>query len=437
MFRGKKNLFGGLTKRRASSLQMTSRVSIVLPPSSMLHDENYGFTANHHHKFHEKYVFGRTLGTGGFSVVLAASLRDDTSGKNEVAVKVIDRKKMSQVDEAALRQEVEIMRAIDHPNICKMLDFYEEESHFYIILELIQGGELFDHLLKKNNYSESDAREMIDVIVNVVEYLHSKNIVHRDLKAENLLMMHLEDDAELKLCDFGASAYASEPTLTDTVGTPNYVAPEILQCQPYGKAVDIWAIGVITFLLLSGNYPFDDHNQIKLFTKIKKGKYDFHDEHWDEVSEEAKSFIRACLDINPETRLKAEDAYSHPWLQLSKHHFQVMNLKAKEKLRKFNWKRRATAAVTVAGKRTSELRRRRSGGRALLFANMPSSFDTGMHMGGMGGGGMGGGISSRRGRGRQCARSVRSLPTRLQLTRCLPTKPPGIGRDISYAIITL
>jgi calcium/calmodulin-dependent protein kinase I len=234
---------------------------------------------------------------------------------NIVAVKCIDRNGLPEEDEASLRQEVEIMRSLDHPNIVKLLDFYEEDKYFYVVLEYLPGGELFDRIVKKTYYNEKEARDTVRLICEAIKYCHDKGIAHRDLKPENLLLTSEMDDASIKVADFGfAIKDASRTSLTTQCGTPGYVAPEILRNEPYGKAVDMWSIGVITYILLGGYPPFHDDNQKALFRKIKKGDFEFHEEYWGAVSQEAKDLISGLLNIDPAHRLTCDDVLHHAWV---------------------------------------------------------------------------------------------------------------------------
>ena len=260
------------------------------------------------------YKVGDVLGEGAFSVVKLAVNRK--TGQ-KVAVKCIDRQGLPEEDENSLRQEVAIMKALNHENIVKFIDFFEEKKFFYVVLEYLEGGELFDRIVQKNFYNEKEARDVVKVILNGMKYCHDKGIAHRDMKPENLLLTSKEDDSFVKIADFGfAIRGAQKSALTTQLGTPGYVAPEILQNQPYDKSVDMWSIGVITYILLGGYPPFHDDNQKALFKKIKKGEFEFHDEYWDCVSAEAKDFISKLIKVNPKERLTCDHAYEHPWLNV-------------------------------------------------------------------------------------------------------------------------
>jgi calcium/calmodulin-dependent protein kinase I len=174
---------------------------------------------------------GEVLGEGGYSVVKSALSNVDG---RRVAVKIINRKELSEADEESLRQEVAILGKLNHPNITRLVDFFEEPDHYYVVLEYLDGGELFDRIVKKTYYSEKEARDLVFTVLKAIKYCHDQNIVHRDLKPENLLLASKGDDSDIKLADFGFATYAEGLTITSQCGTPGYIAPEILKSKPYG-----------------------------------------------------------------------------------------------------------------------------------------------------------------------------------------------------------
>ena len=310
------------------------------------------------------YKLGDVLGEGAFSVVKLAVNRK--TGQ-KVAVKCIDRQGLPEEDENALRQEVAIMRSLNHENIVQFIDFFEEEKFFYVVLEFLEGGELFDRIVKKNFYNEKEARDVVLTILNGMKYCHDRGIAHRDMKPENLLLTSKDDDSNVKIADFGfAIRGAQKSALTTQCGTPGYVAPEILQNQPYDSSVDMWSIGVITYILLGGYPPFHDDNQKALFKKIKKGEFEFHEEYWEHVSPEAKDFISGLIKVNPKERMTVDDAHSHPWLKRDAKELEGNNLdnnlaalKKYQNNRKFRAAANAIIAVNrignmMGGSKTSE-----------------------------------------------------------------------------------
>ncbi|KAE8583138.1 hypothetical protein XENTR_v10020438 [Xenopus tropicalis] len=181
-------------------------------------------------------------------------------------------------------------------------------------MELVTGGELFDRIIERGYYTEKDASQLIRQVLDAVQYLHNMGIVHRDLKPENLLYATPFEDSKIMISDFGLSKIEDGGMMATACGTPGYVAPELLEQKPYGKAVDVWAIGVISYILLCGYPPFYDENDSELFNQILKAEYEFDSPYWDDISESAKDFIRHLLEREPEKRLTCEQALQHPWI---------------------------------------------------------------------------------------------------------------------------
>lgn len=266
--------------------------------------------------------------------------------KKKVAVKIVTRAGLKADDEAALRQEVKILERLQHANIVGQIDFFEEEKFFYIILEYLDGGELFDRIVKKTFYNEKEARDLVLVVLNAIKYIHSINVIHRDLKPENLLLTSKDDDANLKLADFGFAVEVNGFSVSSQCGTPGYIAPEILNNHLYGKPVDMWSFGVILYILLGGYPPFHHDNQRELFKKITKGDYQFHPDYWGTVSDEAKDLIRGLLTVDPHKRLTVEQALAHPWLMASSAELEARNLDSNlAELKKYQATRKLKAGV--------------------------------------------------------------------------------------------
>merc|ERR1712100_647202 len=250
--------------------------------------------------FGEKYEVGEVLGRGAFSVVKKVTSK--RSGR-VYAVKIIDKKNVGQ-DMNRLRIEIDILTKVKHPNIINLKEIMEDEDTLYIITELVTGGELFDKLVAR--------------MVSAIDYLHSMNIVHRDLKPENLLLKDSSNVSEVKLADFGLSKIVSEGVqkqlMQTACGTPGYVAPEVLTADGYDKEVDLWSIGVITYILLCGFPPFYNEHLPVLFEAIMKADYDYPEDYWDEISDTAKNFIDRLLVVDPTKRMTTGEALAHPWL---------------------------------------------------------------------------------------------------------------------------
>jgi calcium/calmodulin-dependent protein kinase I len=222
-------------------------------------------------------VLDEVLGEGAYSIVRPAISK---TSHEKVAVKIINKAGLSAEDEKDLKQEVSILKRLRHPNIVKLVDFFEEPLTYIIVMEYIEGGELFDRIIQKNYYTEKEARDCVFAMLSAVKYIHDRDIVHRDLKPENLLLQSMSDDADVKIADFGFSSEVNGENLTQQCGTPGYVAPEILAHKTYGKPVDMWSLGVIMYILLGGYPPFHHENQKELFKLIMAGKFEFHAEFW-------------------------------------------------------------------------------------------------------------------------------------------------------------
>jgi len=263
-----------------------------------------------------KYKTGRVLGQGTYATVKEA-IHIDTH--QFFAIKVINKKLMAG-REHMVRNEIAVLKRVSqgHDAILTLVDYFETANNLYLVTDLCHGGELFDRIYRKGSYFESDARKIVQVTLDGVLYLHDNGIVHRDLKPENLLFRTPAEDSDLLIADFGLSRIIDEEklyVLTTTCGTPGYMAPEIFKKTGHGRAVDIWAMGVITYFLLCGYAPFDrDTGAMDEMQAIMAGEFSFDPEYWDTVSDNAKDFICKCLTVNPANRMTAVEALAHPWL---------------------------------------------------------------------------------------------------------------------------
>ncbi|KAG1703463.1 hypothetical protein DVH05_007411 [Phytophthora capsici] len=261
--------------------------------------------------FHRFYKLGRKLGSGAFSVVHIATHRET---RKQVAVKCIAKASLGPQDVHSLKQEVEVMSSLNHPNIVPLLDYFEEERYYYIVTPLCTGGELFDDLVKRKSYTEEDARVLMRKLASAIDYLHSRGIVHRDLKPENILLKTSAPGAEVMIADFGFARPMNGSRRGTACGTPGYVAPEVVQGEPYGAEVDCWSLGVILFILLCGYPPFPGANHATVLDKVVKAKYQFESPYWDEVSDEAKDLVSELLTVDRTKRLDASGILAHPWM---------------------------------------------------------------------------------------------------------------------------
>ncbi|KAI0389082.1 kinase-like domain-containing protein [Xylariaceae sp. FL0594] len=263
-----------------------------------------------------RYKVGKTLGAGSYSVVKEC-VHIDTG--RYYAAKVINKKLMAG-REHMVRNEIAVLKKVSmgHLNILTLVDYFETMNNLYLVTDLALGGELFDRICRKGSYYESDAADLIRSTLSAVAYLHDHGIVHRDLKPENLLFRTPEDNADLLIADFGLSRIMDEEkfhVLTTTCGTPGYMAPEIFKKTGHGKPVDIWAMGVITYFLLCGYTPFDRESDFEEMQAILNADYSFQPtDYWRGVSDHAKDFIRRCLTIDPNRRMTAHEALSHPFV---------------------------------------------------------------------------------------------------------------------------
>jgi len=238
---------------------------------------------------------------------------------------------------------------MEHKHIIRLYDVFEEPQHYFLVTEKMMGGELFDRIVQKSYYNEKEARDTCEIIFSAIHYCHQRKVAHRDLKPENLLLTSENDDSDIKIADFGFAKRVSTPkSLTTQCGTPGYVAAEILEGKPYDTQADIWSIGVIVYILLGGYPPFIESNQRTLFRKIRKGQYEFHEEYWGQVSEDAKDLIRNLLDVNPDTRYDSSKALKNKWIGADAKKLAGLDLGANlAQFKKFNAKRKFKAAVST------------------------------------------------------------------------------------------
>lgn len=296
-------------------------------------------------RFEELYRMKGVLGSGAFSTVRDGYHKSDP-GKN-FAIKCVDRDKLTEEDAIALIEEVAILKEFDHEHIICLYDFFEESRMYYLVMEQMSGGELFDRIVEKAYYNEKEARDVCKILLKAVGYCHENSVAHRDLKPENLLLVSRGDDARVKIADFGFAKRVTEPkSLSTQCGTPGYVAPEILEGHLYDTKADMWSIGVILYILLGGYPPFIENDQRKLFRKIRKGDYEFHDEYWGAISKEAKTLIGSLLTVKPSNRLSAWEALQNSWITEDEDKLAGRDLGANlSEFKKFNAKRKFKAAV--------------------------------------------------------------------------------------------
>ncbi|KAJ3275641.1 hypothetical protein HDV01_007644 [Terramyces sp. JEL0728] len=275
--------------------------------------------------FNAKYELREIIGCGAFSEVRVGIER--YTG-HQFAIKIIDRSKCKGKEDM-IETEVRILKMIKHENIIQLYEMFEFNGKIYLVMELVTGGELFDEITQRGTFNERDAAAIVQKILSAIKYLHEMGIVHRDLKVierlikpENLLLSDRSRNPRVKISDFGLSKiFKDQDILKTACGTPGYVgitnlipAPEILKKRGYGPQVDMWSLGVITYILLCGYPPFFDSSNSELFKKIMAGRFQFDRPWWDNISEKAKDFICKLLIVEPKLRWTAAEALQHPFI---------------------------------------------------------------------------------------------------------------------------
>eukprot|EP00307_Rebecca_sp_RCC1486_P012152 CAMPEP_0119405748 /NCGR_PEP_ID=MMETSP1335-20130426/335_1 /TAXON_ID=259385 /ORGANISM="Chrysoculter rhomboideus, Strain RCC1486" /LENGTH=347 /DNA_ID=CAMNT_0007429789 /DNA_START=100 /DNA_END=1143 /DNA_ORIENTATION=- len=270
----------------------------------------------------ELYRMGEQLGEGRFSTVHAGEAVN--TGKR-FALKVVDNKTLNDEENLeALEQEVRILRMLEHPYVVKLKEVVMTNDATYMCMELLAGGELFGKIVEQGPYPEAPAAVLFAKLVIGVEFLHSKQVVHRDLKPENVLFVSGagEQPTDIKIIDFGyAGIWTASAQLTGLCGTPDYVSPEVISWydeeaakgRPYGKASDVWSMGVLLYVLLSGCSPFAAEEEEELLRLVEKAEFSFPEKEWAKVSDSAKDVVRRCLVVNEAERVTIAQLKQHDW----------------------------------------------------------------------------------------------------------------------------
>lgn len=260
--------------------------------------------------FEQKYTLrtGDVLGTGMSGGVVVATVQKTG---DEVAVKTLPLDASVNIEQT--KAEVQHQLAMDHPNICRLLEVYEEPGRLLMVMEKLNGKDLFEHLKSKGRYTEADAVDCVRQICSAVAYCHAHGVCHRDLKLENFCMADKSADARIKMIDFGLSGAITSMPMTDACGTLYYVAPEVLTGH-YDEKCDMWSLGVLTYVLLDGRAPFMGRNDRQTYKLIRTGNYSFPEDRWQNISEQAKHFVSRLLEVDPKLRPSAEEALEYPWL---------------------------------------------------------------------------------------------------------------------------
>ncbi|CAK88776.1 unnamed protein product (macronuclear) [Paramecium tetraurelia] len=297
------------------------------------------FIMTHEGKIEQFYDINlkKVIGSGTYGSVVKATLKGT---KNQRAVKVIPKSKVKNPDR--FKKEIDILRQLDHPNIIKLYETFEDQRNVYLVMELCEGGELFDRIMDKGYFSEAEAHEIFLQIMQALNYCHTNGICHRDLKPENFLFLTKADDSPIKVIDFGLSTLFEDPIITmkTKAGTPYYISPEVLKGS-YDESCDIWSAGVILYILLSGVPPFYGDSDPEILDAVQKGEYTFEIPELKSVSESAKDLISHMI-TTPEKRYKASQVIQHKWMkdgskntkQLKLNFGQLKNFNGSNKLKK-------------------------------------------------------------------------------------------------------
>lgn len=305
--------FGTEKHKEGTTVEDTGAVGTV-PEGERPLDKNFGYGKN----FGAKYELGKEVGRGHFGHTCTAKVKKGDIKGQIVAVKIISKAKMTTtIAIEDVRREVKILKALSgHENLVKFYDACEDALNVYIVMELCEGGELLDRILSRGGrYMEEDAKGIVSQILSVVAFCHLQGVVHRDLKPENFLFTTRDENAPMKLIDFGLSDFIRpDERLNDIVGSAYYVSPEVLH-RSYSTEADIWSIGVITYILLCGSRPFWARTESGIFRSVLRADPNFDDSPWPTVSLEAKDFVKRLLNKDYRKRMTAAQALTHPWLR--------------------------------------------------------------------------------------------------------------------------
>jgi len=326
--------------RRLKTSVMSDSVRVVKSAVSLMKKPE----STEQKKIHECYDVGDKLGEGAFAVVRKGQHKET----NKVyAIKIVNRSSLGKAMEVALEDEIFILKELEHENVMGLHEVFVSINYYYLVTEYLDGGELFDRIVGKDSYTETEARRVCKILFTALVYIHSKKIAHRDLKPENLLLQYKESDSELKIADFGFSKLSpTEDTLSTVCGTPGYVAPEILSRKRYGTQSDMWSAGVIVFILLGGYPPFYGDTEKEMFTATLSGDWEFDEESWGHISQGPKDLIDRLLTQDPQKRLTATDALNHPWMTAKRNTLSDQSLfKSQVGIKRYQGKKKLKAAM--------------------------------------------------------------------------------------------
>ncbi|XVF10159.1 hypothetical protein REPUB_Repub07fG0158500 [Reevesia pubescens] len=309
-----KPIMAAIMRRRGSNKAAPVEGTIPEDGEGVVLDKNFGYGKN----FGAKFELGKEVGRGHFGNTCWAKGKKGVLKGQSVAVKIISKAKMTTaISVEDVRREVKILKALSgHKHMIKFHDAFEDANNVYIVMELCEGGELLDRILSRGGrYTEGDAKNIIVQILSVVAFCHLQGVVHRDLKPENFLFTTRDEDAPMKIIDFGLSDFIRpDQRLNDIVGSAYYVAPEVLH-RSYTVEADMWSIGIITYILLCGSRPFWARTESGIFRSVLRADPNFDDSPWPSVSPEAKDFVKRLLNKDHRKRMTAAQALTHPWLR--------------------------------------------------------------------------------------------------------------------------
>jgi len=293
------------------------------------------------------YKLNEPIGRGNYATVRRAKKLNAGPNEKDVAIKVVKKARLDKEETIGLEEEIRLMLQVDHPHIVKMYEVFISKKNVYLVMELLEGGEMFDRIVTEKHFSEQIAAIAVVQILDALVYCHDKGICHRDLKPENLLYCTKDPKSKVVIGDFGLAKDTQGKYMSTCCGTPQYVAPEVLKGEMYGCEVDCWSLGVILYILLCGYPPFYADTHPRLYQIIQSGKYSFDEEDWGEISAEAKDFIDKLLTMNPSKRLTAKEAKRHKWVTNAAGYDKALGNKYHNRMRRFNAVRRLRAGVTT------------------------------------------------------------------------------------------
>ena len=308
-------LFGGICSSKKTTNDQSSNVIIKKSYTkdnvgSRLRSQRPSLFLINNGDINNAYIFQEVLGSGYYGTVKLAVPKQDTQKK--YAVKSVDKERLSREKIFQLSREIETLSDVDHPNIIKYYETYNDEKYFHIVMEYCTGGELLERIIQKTTYTEKEAADVIYKIASAISHCHNEKIVHRDLKPENILYETKTEFSDLKIIDFGLSR-KKEGLLNSIVGSPYYVAPEVLEGS-YDEKCDCWSIGIIMYVLLYGGPPFYAQDKVELYEKIKKDDPSFSHPRWSKISNEAKLLIKSLLEKDKSKRPTADQILKSEWI---------------------------------------------------------------------------------------------------------------------------